>query len=76
MSWQVFLACARAAGVRQLDTVRACRVRNTLRVGEAWVSPALLAEIESREDITVCERGLTSFDDNGELMPFESTVQA
>ena len=46
---EVFLACARAAGIRNLAEVRACRVVNTLKVGEAWVSPALLAELKARE---------------------------
>jgi hypothetical protein len=55
---------------QDLQQCRACRVVNTLKVGEAWVSPALLAELKDRDDITVEEGGLVAFDEAGELMPF------
>jgi hypothetical protein len=50
---------------------------NTLTVGEAWVSPALLAELKAREgkDIEVLEGGLTAFTtDTGDLVPFGSSA--
>ena len=67
----MYLACARAAGVRDMSKCRACRVVNTLHVGEAWVSPAVLEELRGREDIEIIEGDLTAFDDAGELLPFE-----
>ena len=82
---KVYLACCRAAGLRDIDTCRACRVVSTLSLGEAWVSPALAKELEHRSDIEVVdyvashdlnafaqilETGLTAFDLNGELVPF------
>ena len=57
-------------GVRDLAICRACRVVNTLRVGEAWVSPPVLEELRGREDIEILEGELTAFDDAGELLPF------
>ena len=71
---EVYLACARAAGVRDLSKCRACRVVNTLRVGEAWVSPPVLEELRSRDDVEILEGGLTAFDDAGELVAFGSDV--
>ena len=67
---EVYLACARAAGVRDLSKCHACRVVNTLRVGEAWVSPPVLEELRTREDVEILEGELTAFDDAGELLPF------
>jgi hypothetical protein len=52
-------------------------VVNTLRVGEAWVTPALLEELRAREgkDIEVLEGGLTAFAaDSGDLMPFDGSA--
>ena len=70
---EVYLACARVAGIRDLSNCKACRVVNTLKVGELWVSPALLEELLGREDIMIHETGLSAFDKYGGLMPFEST---
>eukprot|EP01043_Picozoa_sp_COSAG02_P092463 COSAG02_NODE_29076_length_576_cov_1.297694_2_plen_75_part_00 len=70
----MYLACARAAGIRDLSKCRACRVVNTLRVGEAWVSPPVLEELRSREDVEILEGELTAFDDAGELLPFGTDV--
>jgi hypothetical protein len=55
---EVYLACARMAGVRDIGTCVACRVTDTLHVGEAWVSPGLLQLIADRSDIEVHEGGL------------------
>eukprot|EP01047_Picozoa_sp_COSAG01_P056153 COSAG01_NODE_6335_length_3730_cov_3.544478_2_plen_113_part_00 len=92
---EVYLACARTAGVRDLATARAVRVQNTLKVrpppraaarsrtqltrnapqvGECWVSPPLLHELQDRADIEVLEGGLTAFDDDGNLKPFEGAA--
>ena len=63
--------------MRSLDrllVMTACRVENTLRVGEAWVSPPVLEELKGRADIKICEGDLTAFDDEtGDLMPFGAT---
>jgi len=69
---EVFLACARTAGIRDFATCRAARIVNTLRVGEAWVSPALLAELKEREDVEVLRSGLTVYDAAGALLPFDA----
>ena len=69
---EVFLACARTAGVRDITQCRSCRIVNTLRVGEAWVSPTVLRDLRSRADIEVLEGGLTAFEKGtGELRSFE-----
>ena len=43
---------------------------STLNVDVAWVSPAVLRDLEGREDVEVLETGLTCFSDEGELLPF------
>ena len=69
---EVYLACARTAGIRDLSQCRSVRVVNTLKVGEAWVSPPVLKELQDRADIEVLEGGLAAFDEGtGDLLPFE-----
>jgi len=70
---EVYLACTRVAGIRNIDECRAMRIVNTLRVGEAWVSPSLLDELVGRSDIEVHEGELGMFDESGDLVPFHST---
>jgi hypothetical protein len=48
--------------------------RNAPQVGECWVSPPLLNELQDRADIEVLEGGLTAFDDDGNLKPFEGAA--
>eukprot|EP00658_Telonema_sp_P-2_P010793 TRINITY_DN14090_c1_g1_i2.p1 TRINITY_DN14090_c1_g1~~TRINITY_DN14090_c1_g1_i2.p1 ORF type:complete len:381 (-),score=66.21 TRINITY_DN14090_c1_g1_i2:326-1468(-) len=72
---EVYLACVRAAGVLDLSTCRACRIVSTLEVTEAWVSPALLAELEPLPNIEVLQSNLSAFDHHGDLLPFNGQHQ-
>lgn len=72
-----FEVSVRAAGA-DMESVRAVRIKNTLHVGECWVSPALLAEIKDSPHITVLEEGVSLIvsegEEDGSLTPFASTT--
>jgi hypothetical protein len=66
-AWEL---CLRGAGVVDPGTVRAARIVDTLHCAELWVSDAVLAELECRDDIEVIERSVRLHDDAGALRPF------
>ncbi|AIE85411.1 hypothetical protein [Fimbriimonas ginsengisoli] len=49
---------------------KVCRIKNTARLDELWVSPALLPEVERHPDLTVLDPPeAIPFDPNGDLLP-------
>jgi hypothetical protein len=52
----------RSCGRLDAEQVRVVRVRDTLHLSEAWVSPAVLSELAGRDDIEVLGPVLPAFD--------------
>jgi hypothetical protein len=51
------------------ETAKIVRIKNTLEVHRIWVSPALLAEVESHPDLSVAsEPKAITFDSSGRLI--------
>jgi hypothetical protein len=61
-------AAVKTSGAKDLERVRLVRIRNTLHLGELWISEALLDEARANPDVTV--EGASEpmrFDDAGRL---------
>jgi hypothetical protein len=57
--------------VRDKRNVRLVRIRNTLKLDEIHVSPALLAEVEGTQDMSlVGEPQAVRFDERGNILPY------
>jgi hypothetical protein len=61
----------RALGSPSAEGARIVRIRNTLCLGEMFVSPAVLKDLEGREGIEVGQAVSAVFDDRGNLRRFE-----
>jgi hypothetical protein len=60
----------RSCGPIPPDEVRIMRIRDTLHLGEVYVSPAILEEIKGRRDIDVIGEPVEVFDAEGMLRAF------
>jgi hypothetical protein len=60
----------RAAGPVPVDGLRIARVRNTLRLAEALVSPAVLRDLAGRPDVQVVGPAGEWFASGGRMQPF------
>lgn len=50
------------------ETPRVCRIRNTSHLGEFWISPALIEELESRDNFQIeTEASTLKYDKDGNL---------
>ncbi len=65
-----FAYASRGCGRIATDDLRVVRVRDTLRLGEAYVSDAVLHELKHRTDIEVVSGPVPAFDEAGALWPF------
>jgi hypothetical protein len=65
------IAC-RACGVNDPQAVRVVRIKNTLRLDVLHVSPPVLREIESRDEIDVGDRIDRPIGDDGHLAAFNA----
>ena len=65
-----FELCHRAVGPIGLDSLRVIRIRDTLHLGELFVSEAIRKEIESSPNIQVLEGPLSGFTADGRSIPF------
>lgn len=65
-----FAYALRSCGRIATDDLRVVRVRDTLRLGEAYVSDAVLHELQHRADIEVVSGSVPAFDEAGALWPF------
>jgi hypothetical protein len=64
-------ACAlRACGVPAPGTERIARIRDTLHLGEIYLSPPLTAAVEARPDVDLLGPPSAMFDEAGALTPF------
>jgi hypothetical protein len=64
-------ACAlRACGVMAPGTERVARIQDTLHLGEIDLSDAALADVRSREDVTIEGGPVSAFDEHGRLRTF------
>jgi hypothetical protein len=62
----------RASGCLDPDAARILRIRDTLHLGEIFASPAAVAALQGRPDITVLGPPGPAFDATGNLLPFEA----
>ncbi len=62
--------CCRGAGVRDIASVRAARIVDTLHCDELWVSDAVLAQLVDDPTVTVVASDVDLHDDSGSLRPF------
>ncbi|MEN6315121.1 MAG: DUF362 domain-containing protein [Clostridiaceae bacterium] len=45
---EAFEMAVKACGIKDLDTIRAIRIKNTLELEEIWVSPAIYGELQAK----------------------------
>lgn len=65
-----FELCHRAVGPVALEALRMIRIRDTLHLGELFVSEAIREEIESHPRIRILEGPLSGFTTEGQSIPF------
>jgi hypothetical protein len=64
-------AAIKTCNMRDKRNVRLVRIRNTLKLDEIHVSPALLAEVEGTQDMSlVGEPQAVRFDERGNILPY------
>jgi hypothetical protein len=64
-------AAIKTCNVPDKQNVRLVRIRNTLKLDEIHVSPALLAEVEGTQDMSlVGEPQAVRFDERGNILPY------
>jgi hypothetical protein len=65
---EAILAAVKTSGAKDLSRVRLVRIRNTLHLGDIWISEALLDEAKANRAITIVgEPQAMRFDDEGRL---------
>ncbi len=66
---QAIAAAIKTCNARELSKVRVVRIKNTLQLGEIYISEAMLSEAEQHEQLEVCsEPQLMNFDESGNLV--------
>jgi hypothetical protein len=66
---QAIAAAIKTCNARELSKVRVVRIKNTLQLGEIYISEAMLSEAEQHEQLEVCsEPQLMKFDESGNLV--------
>lgn len=66
---QAIAAAIKTCNARELSKVRVVRIKNTLELGEIYISEAMLPEAEQHEQLEICsEPLLMNFDETGNLV--------
>lgn len=66
---QAIAAAIKTCNARELSKVRVVRIKNTLQLGEIYISEAMLPEAEQHEQLEICsEPLLMNFDETGNLV--------
>lgn len=66
---QAIAAAIKTCNARDLSKVRVVRIKNTLQLGEIYISEAMLSEAEQHEQLEICsEPLLMNFDETGNLV--------